>query len=230
MKKYIASIICLLQFIVFTSCQTNAQKATISINDFEKGIAQKDIQLLDVRTADEYKTGHLQNALQANWNNDEEFKERAKSLDKTKPLYVYCLGGSRSNAAMNWLVENGFINVYNMQGGISAWKQANKAVIGVNNVKQIALQEYFVAIPKDKNVLVDFGAEWCPPCKKMKPILDSLEQQQYSVIKIDGAAQTALCKQLNVDAFPVFIVYKNGKEIWRKQGVVEMETLKQQLK
>lgn len=230
MKKYITIAIVCLQLIVLTSCNSNAQNSTISIDEFEKALTQKEVQLLDVRTASEYQSGHLKNALQANWNNEEEFKERAKALDKTKPIYAYCLSGARSNEAMQWLKQNGFVKVYNMKGGINAWKQADKPVEGASNLKQISVQEYLSAIPKDKVVLVDIGAEWCPPCKKMKPIIDSLEKQKYIVIKIDGGSQTELCKQLKVENFPVFIVYKNGKETERKLGILSLAELKMLLK
>jgi rhodanese-related sulfurtransferase len=219
-----------LQLVVIGSCNSNAQNSTIPVDEFEKGITQKDIQLLDVRTAEEFQSGHLQNALQANWNNPTEFQERVAALDKTKPVYIYCLSGGRSNAAMNWLGEHGFSKVYNMKGGVNAWKQANKAVQGSSNVPQITMQEYLNQIPKDKTVLVDIGAEWCPPCKKMKPIVETLEKEKYTIVKIDGGAQTELCKQLNVTAFPTFIVYKNGVEVTRKTGALDIAVLRDMLK
>ncbi|MEQ1554922.1 MAG: rhodanese-like domain-containing protein [Ferruginibacter sp.] len=229
-KKALFIITTYISLVFITSCKTNAQSNTITVNEFEKGVLKKNIQLLDVRTAGEYQSGHLTNALQADWNNDKQFAERTKALDKTKPIYVYCLSGGRSSAAMEWLSKNGFVAVYNMKGGINAWKQANKPVQGAVAAKQITLQEYISSLPKDKTVLVDIGAEWCPPCKKMKPITDSLENQNYTVIKIDGGTQTTLCKELNADAFPLFIVYKNGQETNRKQGLVTLEELKQLMK
>ncbi len=213
--------------VLMQSCNAYAQTATISTDEFEKGIAQAGVQLLDVRTAGEYQSGHLENALHADWNKEEQFKERTKALDKTKPLYVYCLSGGRSNDAMQWFKKNGFTAVYNMKGGINKWKQTGKAVSAAKNeVPQVSMQAYEASIPKDKTVLVDIGAEWCPPCKKMKPIVDALAQQHYTVIKIDGGAQTELCKQLNIESFPVFIVYKNGKEVARRQGLQTSDELK----
>jgi thiol-disulfide isomerase/thioredoxin len=88
------------------------------------------------------------------------------------------------------------------------------------------MEEYLKLTPKDKAVLVDIGAEWCPPCKKMNPIVASLEKEKYTVIKIDGGAQSGLCKALKINAFPVFIVYKNGVEVERKQGVFSIHELK----
>ena len=213
-----------------SSCQSSAQNVSeVSVSDFEKGIAQENVQLLDVRTASEYQSGHLKKALQANWNNQTEFQERTKALDKSKPVYVYCLSGIRSRTAANWLSENGFKNIVTLQGGINLWKQANKPVEGKSNVKQMTFEEFTAMIPKDKTVLVDFSAVWCAPCRKMKPIIDSLKTENYSIIEIDGGTQTALCKALNIKAFPTFLIYKNGKETNRKQEILTKEALQKLL-
>jgi thioredoxin-like negative regulator of GroEL len=130
------------------------------------------------------------------------------------------------------LRENGF-TAYNLNGGIAAWKQAGKPVETAAIVKQMNLQEYQALIPANKTVLVDIGAAWCPPCKKMNPIIDSLatsRQIQFELLKIDGGEQTDICKQLKVEAFPTFIIYKGRKESWRRSGVVAAEELAQALK
>jgi thioredoxin-like negative regulator of GroEL len=81
-------------------------------------------------------------------------------------------------------------------------------------------------------VLVDFGAAWCPPCKKMEPILNQLQQDlkgKFLLAKVDGGIQTNIMKQLKVEAIPTFIIYGNGKELWRYQGVTDINELKKQL-
>ena len=230
LKKSFTLLILIIQFIFVPSCNTNAQNSNISVDEFEKGIKQNDIQLLDVRTPEEFQAGHLANALHANWNNDAEFQLRTKALDKSKPLYVYCLAGGRSAEAMSWLKKNGFKNVYNLQGGINAWQQANKPLEGKSNAKQMSVQEYMSLIPKDKTVLVDVGAKWCPPCKKMKPIIETLKNENYTVLEIDGGEQTSLCKELHITGFPVFIVYKNGIEVSRTEGLTDIDKLKELMK
>jgi thioredoxin len=75
-------------------------------------------------------------------------------------------------------------------------------------------------------VLVDFGAEWCPPCKKMEPVLQEFmaeNKEKLSLIKMDGGTETELMKSLKVEALPTFILYKDGIEIKRKQGLVSKE-------
>jgi rhodanese-related sulfurtransferase len=218
LKKYIA-FISLAGLLI--SCSSEAQKVNLSVTEFEKAIAQNSVQLLDVRTAGEYQSGHLKEAFLADRNNEAEFMERIKSLDKSRPVYTYCLSGARSGAAAEWMNKNGF-NAYNLRGGIVTWKNAGKPVEQVTLAKQMSMQEYMAQIPVDKTVLVDFGAVWCPPCKKMSPVLDSLVKtngSQFILVKIDGGEQAEICKELNIDGFPTFIIYKQGKETWRKQGL-----------
>lgn len=220
--------------LLLSSLQTFSQSATtISVIDFDKGIHRNNIQLLDVRTQKEYNGGHLQNSFLADWTDKKIFQERVQSLDKNKPVYTYCLSGGRSNAAAKWLCLNGFKEVYNLDGGIVAWKRNNKPVEGVQTVKQISSDEFFKSLPKDKTVLVDIGAVWCPPCKRMEPVIKDLQKNNgkiFSLINVNGGEQDVLAKALNAESFPTFIIYKKGKEVWRKKGVVSKEELLAQLK
>lgn len=227
-KHFQNTILWLLLVGSLTSCSTRAQQSTnLKVSEFDKGIHQPNIQLLDVRTATEYQSGHLKDAFLADWNNQEQFIERVQSLDKSKTVYTYCLSGMRSGAAVQWLRENGY-TAYNLEGGIAAWKRDNMPVEAAVKVSQMTPQEYQAMIPADKTVLVDIGATWCPPCKKMDPIIDSLSKANnlgFHLLKIDGGDQTDLSKHLGVEAFPTFIIYKNGKETMRKTGIVSAEEL-----
>jgi rhodanese-related sulfurtransferase len=218
----------------FIACQNQAQtKENLHADDFEKGVAKGEVQILDVRTQPEYNSGHLKNAFLADWNNKKVFQERVAHLDKSKPVYTYCLVGGRSSAAADWLIANGFKEVYNLEGGIQAWKKSDKPVEGIQKVKQISLNDFRKSIPAEKTVLVDVGAKWCPPCKKMEPVIEALKQSHgnaFTLITVDGGEQENLAKELNAESFPTFIVYKNGKEVWRKSGIATKEELAQQVK
>lgn len=217
--------------ITVVSCHSQPAAHTAGPADFEKGITTPGVQVLDVRTAGEYQSGHIKNALLADWTNQQQFMDRISYVDKDKPVYVYCLAGGRSNAAAQWMRSNGFKTVVELQGGMNAWKRENKPVEGSSNEPQMTMEQYLASIPKDKTVLVDFGAEWCPPCVKMKPVIDELEKAGgFTLVNIDAGVHTNLMKELNIEPIPVFIVYKQGKETWRKQGVVSKEELTVQLK
>lgn len=219
----------LLLFSGFVSCQGQAGSSIkVTADDFSKGINSNNVQVLDVRTDGEFKTGHIKNALQADWNNKEQFNERIKFVDKDKPVYIYCLAGGRSAAAADWMRKNGYTNVVELTGGINAWKKADKPLEGVAEEKQMSIAEYWAKIPSDKTVLVDFGAKWCPPCVKMEPILNELQQAKdlsFLLVKIDGGVHTNVMNKLNIEPIPFFIIYKKGKETWRKQGMVTKEEL-----
>ena len=116
--------------------------------------------------------------------------------------------------------------VINMEGGINAWKNASLPLEGSANVKQTTMDSYNGQVNSTSLVLVDFGAEWCPPCRKMEPVLQSFMKEnskKLTLVKMDGGVETDLMKSLNVEALPTFILYKNGKEIKRKQGLVSKE-------
>jgi rhodanese-related sulfurtransferase len=104
------------------------QKTVLSVPDFEKAIQAKNIQLVDVRTPQEFASGYIKGAVNADWQNEKQFGEQVKKLDKTAPVYVYCLSGVRSGKAADWLAANGFKEIINLDGGIKAWKAADKKV------------------------------------------------------------------------------------------------------
>jgi rhodanese-related sulfurtransferase len=219
--------------ICFTACsgQTDSLQKPGAV-DFNNQLSNAQVQLLDVRTEAEFKSGHIKNAMWANWNDSKQFQERVKYIDKDKPVFVYCLAGGRSAAAAHWLLKNGYKNIVELDGGINAWKKANLPLDGASKEKQLTLAEYEASIPADKTVLVDVGAAWCPPCKKMQPIIDELKADNsisFLLINIDAGLHTELLKSLNIDPIPVFLVYKNGKMVWRKDGIVSKEELVSQL-
>ncbi len=215
---------------VCSSCHSQIT-TNVDVVNFEQAIAKSNMQLLDVRTSAEYQSGHLSNALLADWNNEAEFKRRTEALDKNKPVYTYCLSGVRSAAASQWLRQQGF-TAYNLAGGFNAWKKAGKPIEQATIVTQITKTDYEAMLPRDKTVLVDISAVWCPPCKVMAPIIDSLVQANNGklvLVKIDGGNQTELCKLLNVNAFPTLIIYKQGKLIWQNEGLVSAKEIAKQL-
>ncbi|MFZ9403963.1 MAG: rhodanese-like domain-containing protein [Sediminibacterium sp.] len=205
--------------------QNTQQTQTISASQFKAAIAKPGVQILDVRTAGEFQSGHIQNALQANWNDAKEFQDRTQHLDKSKPVYVYCQAGGRSAAAQSFLTEKGY-TVVNLEGGMSNWKMNQLPVEGNANAVQMRVADFDKVIAENKMVLVDIGATWCPPCRKMQPTVDQIKKEQGSnlyFLAVDGGVDMDVMKHLQFESLPTFIIYKNGKEVWRKQGIVAAE-------
>ncbi len=118
----------LLLFFTLASCQAQKEGyASISMNEFIAIYNQnKDIQLLDVRTPEEYKEGYIKGALLNNVF-EANFVDFAKrNLNKEKPIYVYCRSGRRSVQATKMLQEQGFSKVINVEGGYKAWIKQNE--------------------------------------------------------------------------------------------------------
>ena len=231
MKHTYRIIASLFYTLLLFSC-TAQTKTSLSADEFEKAIAKDSIQILDVRTPGEYASGHIKNTLLANWNDAAEFNRRIAFVNKAKPVYVYCLAGGRSAAAAEKMRGMGFENVYELKGGINAWKAGNKNLEGASTVKQMSIEEFNTAINSSKTVLVDFGAAWCPPCKKMEPILQSLQKNnvgKFTILKVDGGNDEAILKEYKVTALPVFIIFKDGKMVWRKDGVAEEKEMAEHL-
>ena len=219
-----------ISFLIF-SC-TAQMKTSLSADEFEKAITGKDsVQVLDVRTPGEYVSGHIPKALLADWKDPSEFSRRISFIDKNKPVYVYCLSGGRSAAAAVKMRAMGYEHVYELKGGTNAWKAAGKSLEGTSSTTQMSVGTFEESVSKGI-VLVDFGAEWCPPCKKMEPVLSSLQQNnkgKFTLVKVDGGNDQDILQKYKVTELPVFIIFKDGKQVWRKDGVVTEKELAAQL-
>ncbi|HKH60899.1 MAG TPA: thioredoxin domain-containing protein [Flavitalea sp.] len=216
----------------FIAATSGQEKPVLSAAEFHQQIKRAGIQLLDVRTAQEYSAGHIQHSFLADWTSQEQFQQRVQYLDKTKPLYVYCGSGVRSSNAAKWLRANGFQQVFELQNGIIGWKKNKNPLETETLTRQLTKHEYQSIIDTASVVLVDFGAKWCPPCKKMEPVLEQLRselQGKFVLRKIDAGTQTDIMQLLGVNDLPTFILYKNSKEVWRKTGLVSLEELRSNL-
>jgi thioredoxin 1 len=223
--------------LLFFACSSAQQgkRELLSPTDFSKQLAEaKEAIVLDVRTPGEFAGGALANARNVDWNGDN-FDKEVAGLDKSKPLFVYCLSGGRSSSAAASLRKAGFARVVELDGGIMAWRNAGLPLgnAGAAKVKGMTQKEFSDKIATSgKKVLVDFYAEWCGPCKKMKPDLDWLSQQhgqQVWVWRIDADAHPDLAQALGVDGLPTLFVYEGNKQTLRLEGLQSREQMLQAL-
>ncbi len=124
MEKVLLFVICLL----FISCFSwHKSDALVDVATFSKLQQKNDVQLIDVRTLEEFEEEHIENAINIDIENDN-FKTTFGKLDSTKLVLIYCRTGSRSARATTIAKELGFTKIAELDGGIKAWKLEGKPV------------------------------------------------------------------------------------------------------
>ncbi len=122
MKALLPSILLLFAWALCCQC-CFAQDVTkvLSVADFKIKL-EKDttVQLVDVRTPEEFKAGHIKNALNINYL-DDNFETQIQKLDKNRPVLLYCKAGVRSEKAAIVMQKLGFTALYNLEGGYLKW-------------------------------------------------------------------------------------------------------------
>lgn len=213
----------------FFACITNAYtqgKAVqhVSAESFKKVLDSLPTrQIIDVRTPEEYVGGYITGAKNINIY-DADFLEKINMLDKKVPVMVYCKGGVRSADATRQMQKMGFLTIYDLQGGIMSWENHNLPVEKTKGDPQkdlFTLADYDSLLAQHPNLMIDFYAPWCMPCREMEPSFKRLAKQykgKITIYRINVDEAKMLTRALNIEGIPVIATYKNGTEINRVTG------------
>ncbi|WP_035655369.1 rhodanese-like domain-containing protein [Flavobacterium filum] len=119
MKK----IVLVLLAFVSIACQSqqNPKVKVLPAKEYKTLISKEKVQLVDVRTPGEYSAGAIFGAVNIDVTNDAVFEKEIQKLDKSKPVYIYCRSGARSQKAAKKMSEMGFTSIIDLQGGYMAW-------------------------------------------------------------------------------------------------------------
>jgi phage shock protein E len=101
--------------------QENAQLSHLSPVAFKKALESGEYKVIDIRTMEEYRAGHLKGSVQKDFFKEQEFSNYLDSLDKTQKYLIYCRSGNRSGKALTQMQEKGFKNVSDLDGGYNVW-------------------------------------------------------------------------------------------------------------
>ncbi len=133
MKTFTFKIVMLL--VLSTSFISCAQSSSAKKSDVVSLITPQelqnklgDIQLIDIRTPNEFAAGYIEGARLIDYYNAD-FMEKMSKLDKNKDLYIYCRSGNRSGTASKKLGSMGFPKVYDLAGGIIQWNRNNMKIV-----------------------------------------------------------------------------------------------------
>lgn len=230
MRKIIFSLFAFLS-IFYLSAQ---DKELLSPQDFSSKISSTvdnpSTIILDVRTADEFNTGHIENAILIDYRS-KDFSKQIKDLDPHKEYLIYCRSGVRSSHAIDSLQLLGFNHLTELKGGINAWKEAKLPVAGVPDDK-ITMDQYNNILSSNDLVLIDFYAPWCGPCLKMTPMFEEIAKKyegKVKLIKIDADENKNLAEHFTGKGFPLLIAYKDKKIVWEKVGLLEQDVLEKDI-
>ncbi|MEI6817086.1 MAG: thioredoxin domain-containing protein [Bacteroidota bacterium] len=235
MRKIVLTI--LTASILFINACSNGQtgNTSLSASEFSEKLSNTPSSvLIDVRTPEEYSKGHLQNSKNFDWNGDD-FQNQTSKLEKGMPVFIYCLSGKRSAAAASKMRTDGFKEVYELNGGIMKWRAANLPEVTTNSNVALGMtkQQFNDLLNTDKLVVVDFYADWCGPCKKMKPFLDEMAKDmadKITVIRINADDNKSLCQDMKIDGLPTIEIYLNKAIRWSNVGFISKEELLSHLK
>ena len=229
-KLFYTVIFMLLQF---TMTQLPAQEK-LSPKQFRKKLdVTHNAILLDVRTAKEINRSYIRNAIFMDIH-DSAFETKLLTIDRARPVFVYCAIGVRSHDAATMLTKAGYTQVYDLKGGIINWKLAGLPVVkGKDYDPNTGMsKEIFLESIKDKPLaFVDFYAPWCAPCQIMVPALDSMAvamNDSVSIVKINADDNLRTMKEMNFNGLPYIMVFKKGVTVFKQEGFMsrqEMEAL-----
>jgi len=100
---------------------------TVTAEQTAKLVAGKKVTVLDIRTPEEFKAGHIAGAVNINFN-DPDFAKKLGELDKMKPYVVHCAVGGRSARSLDQFKKLHFDSIYHFKGGFDAWEKAGQPV------------------------------------------------------------------------------------------------------
>ena len=119
MKKLIASFAAL---ILLAGCSSTGSATTVNLNvsEFSQKITEPGVIIVDVRTPEEFASGHIEGALNIDFNSGN-FANEITRLNPSETYAVYCRSGSRSGQAASIMHKAGFHDVSNLNGGVIDW-------------------------------------------------------------------------------------------------------------
>ena len=211
--------------------KTKQEGITFETFEIKLKQASPNPQLIDARTAEEYKLNHLKGAVQVDITNEADLQKLIDKLDKKKPVFAYSINNGRSTTLVKKLKALNF-EAYDLPGGISKWVGMGRPVESTVG-SGLSSADYQKLIESDKLVLVDVQSKFCGGCKRLAPVVDSVAHEKSDVLKVVSIElfdNKQLGKELNIESLPTLILYKGNKIVWRKNGLISKANIEEAIK
>jgi len=115
--------------VLLTACGSGGTKVTnLNVSDLGSKIKDPSVVILDVRTPAEFQEGHIQSAINIDFEASN-FESEVNKLDKSKSYAVYCRSGRRSGLATEIMAKDGFKSIFNLNGGIIDWQSSGNRLV-----------------------------------------------------------------------------------------------------
>ena len=224
---------------LFFSCQNTQEEKfrNIDIIKFHEIASASNITILDVRTSQERAHGYINNSTHIDFY-DDSFLEKVNLLNKENSIYIYCKVGGRSTKVSEKISELGFKDVYNLEGGFISWSGHNLPFEFSLENKSESLSQGFTKADIDSilslntKTLIYISTKWCAPCREMNPIVERLEKNlsnHLQIINIDLDNNYFVKDMYDISSIPLFVLYKNSEEVWRKNGIIAYSDIAEKL-
>lgn len=218
----------LLSAILILSCG-NGPETKISAKELGKMSEEPNVQILDIRTAEEFKANHIDKSINIDINAPK-FDSLTSVLYNTLPVYIVSNDDKAGDKGVTRMHILGFRDVKALKGGIKSWTDAGFQLTRhePEKVYESDTIPFLKARMGDKLVMVDFNATWCKPCKLLQPFVEKAHDERASdviVYSIDTDQNPDLAREYNATQIPLLVFIKNGKEVHRSIGLISEEEL-----
>jgi rhodanese-related sulfurtransferase len=223
--------------IILVSCLGNSNEKIQSINvdDLEQAMRPyANLQVIDLRSPEAYLEAHLPGAVNIDQNSPT-FEKELAGLNPELPVYFYCANGLNSAQVIKKLSKKPYPKIYDITGGYAAWSGAGKKVLQVDRVARpeaVTRMEYDAMIKKTELMLLQFSPSSVDPSvlKRMESMVFGIVKRNEGELKFkkyNYRDQVSLARDLKVNNLPTLILYRQGEEVWRFEGMPEKSEIEE---
>ncbi len=207
----------------------NGPSSKIDAKELSKKAEEANVQILDIRTAEEFKANHIEKSVNIDINSPK-FDSLTSVLYSSLPVYIVANDDKAADKGVTRMNILGFREAKALTGGVSAWEKAGFELVSEKPkvVYESDTIPFLKARMGSKLVMVDFNATWCGPCKILQPTVEKIHDERAAdviVYSIDTDENPALAREYNANQIPLLVFIKNGKEVYRSLGVQPEESL-----